>query len=277
VAQYRGPLWRNTRAASDRRACIEADGVVPEELALPLRVHDPVQHACPGPTPVVCDGLSGPNGIVLVDDEWIVLSRLRKIIEQTPDLIVVAACRCAEGGMLAVERYRPAVVILDVRMPDRDGVELIRDIIAVSGAKVIVFTAVLQEEGIVRVFRSGAEAIVFKDQPASTLVSCVRKVLGGESCILPHITTREGLMSETSGDVGALTPREREVVQCAAAGARNKEIAWQLGISEGTVKLHLFRAYRKLRVGNRVGLGLALRRASADTMFGITFVSLTFG
>jgi DNA-binding NarL/FixJ family response regulator len=231
---------------------------------------------CPGPAMDVCDGLSGPNdGIVLVDDEWIVVSRLREIIEQTSDLVVVGACRCADGAMLAVERYRPAVVILDVRMPDRDGVELIPDIVAVSGAKVIVFTAALQEEEIVRVLRSGAEAIVFKDQPASTLVSCVRKVLAGESCILPHITTREGLTPETSGDVRALTPREREVAQCAAAGARNKEIAWQLGISEGTVKLHLFHAYRKLRVGNRVGLVLALRRAAGDAL-SITFVSLTF-
>src|SRR5712671_2588344 len=85
-------------------------------------IEETTHRACPGPTLDVCGGLSGPNGIVLVDDEWIELSRLREIFEQTSDLIVVAACRCAEGGMLAVERYRPAVVILDVRMPDRDGV-----------------------------------------------------------------------------------------------------------------------------------------------------------
>jgi len=238
-------------------------------------IEQTTHRTCPGPTPVVCDGLSGPNGIVLVDDEWIVLSRLREIIGQTSDLVVVAACRCADGAMLAVERYRPVVVILDVRMPDRDGVQLIRDIIAVSGAKVIVLTAALQEEGIARILRSGAEAIVFKNQPASMLVSCVRKVLAGESCVPRHVTTREGQKSETSGDVRSLTPREREVARCAAAGARNKEIAWQLGISEGTVKLHLFHAYRKLSVGNRVGLALALRRVSSDTLVGITFVSLT--
>jgi two-component system, NarL family, nitrate/nitrite response regulator NarL len=62
----------------------------------------------------------------------------------------------------------------------------------------------------------------------------------------------------------ALSPREREIAQWAAAGARNKEIAWQLGISEGTVKLHLFRAYRKLRVANRVGLALALGRLGSE-------------
>jgi DNA-binding NarL/FixJ family response regulator len=227
-------------------------------------IEETTHRTCPGPTPDVCDGSSGGNGIVLVDDDWIVLSRLREIIEQTPDLIVVAACRCADGAMLAAERYRPAVVILDVRMPDRDGVELIRDIIAISGAKVIIFTAALQEEGIVRVLRRGAEAIVFKDQPASMLVSCVRKVLAGEACVPRHIATREGLKAETSGDMRALTPREREVAQCAATGARNKEIAWQLRISEGTVKLHLFRTYRKLRVDNRVGLALALRWTSHD-------------
>jgi len=231
---------------------------------------------CRGPASAACNAPAGRARIVLIDDDWIMLSRLREIIAQSSDLVVVAACRCADGAMLAVERYRPAVVILDVRMPDRGGVELIRDIRAISEAKVIVFTAALQKAEIVNVLRNGAEAIVFKDQPASMLVSCVRKVLAGEACILRHITTREGLTAETCGDVRALTPREREVAQCAATGARNKEIAWQLGISEGTVKLHLFHAYRKLRVGNRVGLGLALRRASGDTLVGITFVSLTF-
>jgi DNA-binding NarL/FixJ family response regulator len=114
--------------------------------------------------------------------------------------------------------------------------------------------------------------VCVKDQLQS-LVSCVRKVLVGESCFPPQITTREGRNAETSGDVRVLTPREREVAECAAAGARNKEIAWHLGISEGTVKLHLFRAYRKLSVGNRVGLALALRRASTDILASITFVS----
>jgi DNA-binding NarL/FixJ family response regulator len=250
--------------SSDRRT-------QPQRCDIEQKTH----RTCPEPTPELCDGLPGPSGIVLVDDDSIVLSRLRETIEQASDLVVVGACRCAEGAMLAVERYRPAVVILDVRMPDRDGVELIHDIIAISEAKVIVFTAALREEGIVRVLQSGAKAIVSKDQPVSTLLSCVRKTLAGGSCIPRRIPTREGLNGETSGDV-ALTPREREVAQCAAAGARNKEIAWQLGISEGTVKLHLFRAYRKLKVDNRVRLALALRQATADTLAGITYVSLTF-
>ena len=216
------------------------------------------------------DERSAPAKIVLIDDRWEELAPLRELIEQSSDM-VVAACRCAAGAMLAVEKYRPAVVILDVRLPDRDGVELIREITTTSEAKVIVFTPALQEEGIVRVLRSGAKAVVFKDQPASMLISCVRKVLAEKPRMVSAIVPQEPPSGAES-----LTAREREIAQWAAAGARSKEIAWQLGISEGTVKLHLFRAYRKLRVGNRVGLVLALRRAAADTSAAITFVSLTF-
>jgi DNA-binding NarL/FixJ family response regulator len=208
------------------------------------------------------DGALAAARIVLIDDDWTQLSCLRELLERNSNFVVVAACRCAEGAMLAVQVHRPAVVILDVRLPDRDGVELIRNIIAISGANVIVFTAALQKEEIVRVLRSGAEAIVFKDQPASVLVSCVRQVF----------TPQEGLKAETSAYMSDLTPREREVAKCAAAGARNKEIARQLRISEGTVKFHLFHAYRKLRVCNRVGLMLALRRMPIGC---ITFVGLT--
>src|SRR6266851_1525052 len=84
------------------------------------------------------EGEHGPSRIVLVDDQCEVLAGLRELIEQNSDLVVVAACRCADGAMAAVQQYRPAVVILDVRLPDRGGVELIRDIAATSEAKVIV-------------------------------------------------------------------------------------------------------------------------------------------
>jgi len=211
------------------------------------------EHA-PGSAQRTRNGALSPASIVLIDNDWVALSGLREIIEQDSDLAVVAACRCAAGAMLAVERCRPAVLILDVRLPDRDGIEVIRDITAISETRVIVYTAALQKAEIINVLQSGAEAIVFKDQPASTLVGCVRAVLAREPWIM------QGLRADACSDLQFLSPREKVVVQCAVAGARNKEIAWQLGISEGTVKLHLFRAYRKLQVTNRVGLALALGR-----------------
>ena len=213
------------------------------------------------------DSLPGPASIVLIDDNWDALSRLREVIEQDPDLAVVAACRCAGGAMLAVERYRPAVLILDVRLPDRDGVELIRDIVAASGAKVIVFTTAAQKAEIISALRNGAKAVVFKTQPASMLIFCIRRVLAGELCPIPwQLAKSERQRANGSEALEVLSRREREVAQRAATGARNKEIAWQLGISEGTVKLHLFHAYRKLGVSNRAGLGFALHRAGGDAL-----------
>jgi len=221
--------------------------------------------------------VTGPARIVLIDDGWIVISRLRELIGQNSDLVVVAACRCADGAMAAIQQYRPQVVVLDVRLPDRDGFELIRDIAAISEAKVIVFTAALRKAKVLSALRSGAEAVVFKNQPASMLISCVRKVLAGEPREARHISTPEQPKAAVRSGVEALSAREREVAQWAATGACNKEIAWELGISEGTVKLHLFHAYRKLRVGNRVGLLLALGRAAEKLkIVGTTFIWSNF-
>ena len=108
----------------------------------------------------------------------------------------------------------------------------------------------------------------------------MRDVLAREECVPQNRTARERPVALVSHHVEALSEREREVAQWAALGARNKEIAWQLGISVGTVKLHLFHAYQKLRVSTRVGLVLALRRAANDTLTVITcitFGNLTFG
>jgi DNA-binding NarL/FixJ family response regulator len=214
------------------------------------------------------DRLPHSASIILIDDDWAALSCLREIIEQNSDLVVAAACRCAAGAMLAVRQYRPAVLILDVRLPDRDGAELIHDITATFQTKVIVFTAALQKTEVVDLLQSGAAAIVFKDQPASMLVSCVRDVLAAKPC------SPQSPSAGTCDDVKCLSPREQEVAQWVAAGARNKEIAWRLGISEGTVKLHLFHAYRKLRVANRVGLARALGSSSAKILTILASITL---
>jgi DNA-binding NarL/FixJ family response regulator len=180
---------------------------------------------------------------------------MRKIIEQNPDLVVVAACTRADDALLAVQEHQPDVVVLDLRLPDRDGVELIRDIVARCRAKIVVFTVAREEARIIDALRNGADDIVFKDPPASMLVSAVRRLLIAGACMKGPIAASRRPCIGIRG--GTLSAREREIAQWVAAGARNKEIAWKLGISEGTVKLHLFHAYRKLKVVNRVGLLLA--------------------
>jgi DNA-binding NarL/FixJ family response regulator len=109
------------------------------------------------------------------------------------------------------------------------------------------------------------------------LICCLREVLAEEQRMARHITTPEQPRTDVCGGVQALSAREREVAHWAAAGVRSKEIAWELGICEGTVKVHLFRAYRKLRVGNRIGLVLALGRASEKlSLVGLIFVNINF-
>jgi len=211
-----------------------------ERCASPRKgdVDQTTRRICAGP-PHDLGGVPGATGIVLIDDDWVALSRLREFIEQNSEFVVVAACRCAEGAMLAVKQYRPAAVILDVRLPDRDGVELIRDIAAISTAKVIVYTTAPHKEEILSLLRNGAKAVVPKDQPVSVLVSCVSEVLAAKPCLSHHVTT-EDVANGGSRARAVLSPREQEIAQWVLAGARNKEIAWQLGISEGTVKHQLF-------------------------------------
>ena len=196
--------------------------------------------------------------IVIIDDQLEVLTLLRNTITQDPNLLISAACRCGDGAILAVQQYQPTVVILDVALPDRDGIALIRDVTAISAAKVVVFTAELSELEAERVLQSGARAIVFKDQPISMLMSCVREILIEERRDT-EAAPRNAVMPPRES---SLSPREQEVAQWAAAGARNKEIAWRLGITEGTEKLHLFHIYRKLNVSNRVGLSIAFSGAT---------------
>jgi CheY-like chemotaxis protein len=143
------PALKRTTVAVAAKAGGDAMQSSRRSITTPQVIAGAIEDSASGVAERRRDSLPGPASIVLIDDDWDALSRLREVIEQDPDLAVVAACRCAGGAMLAVERYRPAVLILDVGLPDRDGVELIRDIVAASDAKVIVFTAAAQKAEII--------------------------------------------------------------------------------------------------------------------------------
>lgn len=195
-------------------------------------------------------------GIVLVDDHPIVLDGLVQVLSGEPDLVVLAACARGEEALSAAMRLRPRVLLLDARLPDRDGIHLLTGIAEASPQTCsIVFTAALEEERIVEALRNGARAVLFKDTPAAQLIACIRAVAAGAVWIAPGYG---GELAPPGEDLGPppllLSRREREIAQLVARGARNKEIAWELGLAEGTVKLHISRTFRKLGVGNRVEL-----------------------
>jgi DNA-binding NarL/FixJ family response regulator len=201
-----------------------------------------------------------PIHLVLADDHPIVLDGLETLFRLEPDFQVVARCVNGEEALAAVHRHRPDVLILDVRMPRKDGLTVVRELLREkSPTRVVLLAAVLEEEEVLEALRLGVRGMVLKELAPQMVVRCVRKVHAGEQWLEKHATSRalDTLLRREAGGREAatmLTPREIEMVGMVARGLRNKEMSERLAISEGTVKIHLHHIYRKLQVENRVDL-----------------------
>jgi DNA-binding NarL/FixJ family response regulator len=202
---------------------------------------------------------------VVADDHPIVLDGLERLFAAHPEFAVVARCRDGAETLRMVRQHRPDVLVLDVRMPGRDGLSVLREIRAEGlGTRVVILTAELDEDHVLEAIRLGVGGVVLKEMAPTMLVECVRKVVAGEQWIerrsfaraLDKMLRREAGLREVSA---VLTPREVEVVRLAAAGLRNGAIGERLRISEGTVKVHLHNIYEKLHVDSRVALTLYAR------------------
>lgn len=198
--------------------------------------------------------------LVLADDHQIVLEGLVQLFRLEPDFRVLARCTTGEDTLEAVRRYRPDVLVLDVRMPGKDGLAILREITGEKlPTRVVLLTAALDEEGVVEAVRLGAWGLVLKEMAPQTLVQCVREVHAGQRRLdnrsvvraLEKISRREAGVHRLAA---LLTPRELEIIGMVATGLRNKEIASRLSISEGTVKIHLHNIYEKLEVDGRMAL-----------------------
>lgn len=203
--------------------------------------------------------------LVLADDHPIVLEGLVQLFRLEPDFRVVARCTNGDETLAAVRRHRPDILVLDVRMPGKDGLEILREVARERlPTRVVLLTAVLDEGGVVEAIRLGAWGLVLKEMAPATLVQCVREVHAGERSLdnrsvvraLEKIARREAGVARVSGLV---TPRELEIIRMIAHGLRNKEIAARLSISEGTVKIHLHNVYEKLQLDGRLALLLYAR------------------
>jgi len=203
---------------------------------------------------------TGPDKIrvLIADDHVTVLERLAAIIGRQPDMMVVAE---AADGQQAVElwiKHRPDVSLLDLRMPNLDGVgviEKIRD--QDASARVIVLATYDTDTEILRAVKAGTKAYLLKDARREELLDCIRRVNRGETCIPQSLVEKlaTGLTSEL------LTSRELNVLDLLARGKSNKEIRVNLYISETTVKSHLRSIFRKLNVLSRTeAVAVASRR-----------------
>jgi DNA-binding NarL/FixJ family response regulator len=196
--------------------------------------------------------------VLIADDHAVVRDGLVAMLGKWTDVSVVAE---AENGKQAIEQWkqrRPDVSLLDVRMPEVDGVQTIETIRQIDpAARFILLTTFDGEEDVYRGLRAGAKAYLLKDAPRDEILDCIRKVHNGQTVISPSIAAK--LAGRISG--AELTDRELVVLRAVATGQSNKEIGRTLFISEATVKAHLKGIFTKLDVLSRTeAVAAAARR-----------------
>ena len=196
--------------------------------------------------------------VLLVDDHALLRTGVANIINQEPDLRVVAEAGDGVQALAAYERHRPDVTLLDLRMPVMEGVEVVRRIRDRDPqARLIILTTYDTDDEISRALKAGAKAYVLKDISADGLINCIRDVLAGKTYLAPAAAAKlaEGVTRVQ------LTPREIATLKLVADGKANKEIATALDISERTVKTHLAHLFEKLGATSRTeAVKVATRR-----------------
>ncbi len=196
--------------------------------------------------------------VLVVDDHSLLRTGVANIINQEPDLEVVAEAANGRDAIDAFLVHHPDVVMMDLRMPGMEGVEAIRRIREIDPqALVVVLTTYDADEDIARALQAGAKAYILKDIAADALVACIRDVLAGKTYLAPAAAAK---LAERVTQV-QLTPRELATLRLMANGNSNKEIAVALKISERTVKSHLAHLFEKLQVTSRTeAVRVATRR-----------------
>lgn len=217
-----------------------------------------------------------PVRVVIVDDEELVRMALRLVIDGEPDLTVVAEAADGNAAITAVDEQQPDVVLMDVRVPVRDGLSATRELLARAvPPRVLMLTTFDSDDLVLGALRAGALGFVFKDTRPAQILDAVRTVADGEPALSPAAAARviaaatgprsthvrEMSREAAREKLSALTDREHETARAIADGLGNPEIAQRLHISIATVKAHTGSLFAKLAVENRVQIALLVRDA----------------
>ncbi|HLM04455.1 MAG TPA: response regulator transcription factor [Blastococcus sp.] len=212
--------------------------------------------------------------VLIVDDEELVRTGLRLILDAEPDLAVVGTASDGRQALAEVPRLLPDVVLMDIRMPGLDGLEATRRLLSgpdPARCKVVILTTFDVDEHVYEALRAGASGFLLKDVPADQLAHAIRVAAAGEALLAPSVTRRliaafarqgppEPVAVRAPG-LTQLTERETEVLTLLAQGLSNAEIARRLFVGEATVKTHVARILTKLGVRDRVQAVIAAFRA----------------
>jgi DNA-binding NarL/FixJ family response regulator len=201
-----------------------------------------------------------PITLILADDHPLILDGLESLFRLEKDFKVLARCLHSEETLAAVHKYKPDILILDIRMPGKSGLAVLQAMREENlTTPVVLLTAAVDEKEVLEAIRLGVRGLVLKELAPKLLVQCLRQVHAGGLWLEKHSVTTAlaKLLQHEAGRQEAaqiLTPREIEIVKHVAGGLRNMEIAKRLFISEGTVKMHLHNIYQKLDLDNRTKL-----------------------
>jgi DNA-binding NarL/FixJ family response regulator len=199
--------------------------------------------------------------VLLVDDDDLMRAGLKAVLSSDPRIDVVGEAANGRAAIDSVRTLQPDLVLMDVRMPDLDGIAATREIVNGSAqAKVVILTTFEQDDYIFGALNAGASGFLLKRTTPEDLLAAVHTVTAGDSLLSPSVTRTviERMTHQPAPDVGAsgrldeLTPREHEVLSLIARGLSNSEIAAELVIGESTVKTHIKRILMKLRLRDRI-------------------------
>ncbi|MBB5774260.1 response regulator [Nonomuraea jabiensis] len=198
--------------------------------------------------------------VLVADDQAMIRAGLAALIAAQPDLQVVGEAADGLEAVVAARDLRPDVVLMDVRMPNLDGLEATRRITGAGGdSKVLILTTFDIDDYVYAALRGGASGFLLKDAPSADLITAVRVIADGEALLAPSVTrrlieefaARQPIDQREALRLNALTPRELDVLRLVASGLANAEIAGELTIAEETVKSHVGRIFTKLGLRDR--------------------------
>jgi DNA-binding NarL/FixJ family response regulator len=196
--------------------------------------------------------------IVIADDQPMMRAGFKAVLEASGDIEVVAEAATGEEAVRAANQHSPDVVLMDIRMPDMDGIEATRRL---PRQRVLILTTFGLDEYIINALRAGASGFLLKDAPTQEVLAAVRAVAAGDAVLSAPVTRQlldqvarrlPAAVSQSPADLQTLTKRERQVLAMLASGLSNSEIAKALVISDATVKSHVSRLLGKLGLRDRV-------------------------